>query len=220
MPALTTWWTLDVRELSPRAHSDAVLGIGADLERRLAEPHRRYHTAHHLVEMFWALEELEQAGEIRGRQGALARVAAWFHDAVYDIGGPGDNERLSADLAVSSLRSLAFETRDVEAVERLILETTRHLLPRDGGVAAAFHDADLWILGAPQARFDEYCEQVREEYAAVPDDVYAPARVGILEPFTLRDAIYATWTAQQQWEGRARENLAKELARLRAVTSA
>lgn len=220
VPALTTWWTLDVRELSPRAHSDAVLGVGADLERRLAEPHRRYHTTTHLVEMFWALDELEQTGEIRGRQGAMARVAAWFHDAVYDLDDPVDNERRSADLAVSSLRSLAFETKDVETIERLILETTRHLLPRDDELAAAFHDADLWILSAPPTRFDEYCEQVREEYAAVPDDVYAAARVAILEPFTLRDTIYATRTARQHWEGRAYENLARELSRLRSETTA
>lgn len=209
-----------MRELSPSAHSDAVLGIGADLERRLAEPHRRYHTTTHLVEMFWALDELEAAGEVDGREGALARVAAWFHDAVYDVDDSVDNERGSADLATSSLRSLAFETKDIDTVERLILETTRHLLPRDDALAAAFHDADLWILGAPTARFDEYCAQVREEYAAVPDDVYATARARILEPFLQRDAIYATRTARQQWEGGARENLARELARLRSPTTA
>lgn len=210
-----TWWTLDVRELSPRAHPDAVAGIGRDLERRLAEPHRHYHTVTHLVEMFWALDELEQSGEIGTRDGALARVAAWFHDAVYDVTDPTDNERRSAELAVSSLGALGVPDRDIDTVERLILDTAHHALPRRDALAAAFHDADLWILAAPAERFDAYCRQVRKEYAVVPDDVYASARADVLEPFMLRDTIYATPTARQLWESRARDNLARELRRLR-----
>ena len=34
--------------------------------------------------MFWALEELADEGELDDTRGALARLAAWFHDAVYD----------------------------------------------------------------------------------------------------------------------------------------
>ena len=51
--------------------------------------------------MFWALEDLEAAGEIDDRQACLARLAAWFHDAVYDARAlPGANEADSAAYAV------------------------------------------------------------------------------------------------------------------------
>ncbi len=69
MPALISWWTLDVRTLAPEAHADAVARTGAELLRRWSDPARRYHGTTHLVEMFWALEDLEAAGEIDDQAG-------------------------------------------------------------------------------------------------------------------------------------------------------
>jgi predicted metal-dependent HD superfamily phosphohydrolase len=215
VPALITWWKLDIGELAPDAHYDAVAAIGADLVRRLGESHRRYHTSLHLVEMFWALEELEEAGVIDAREGVVARVAAWFHDAVYDPAAVGGgNEAASAALAVRDLGALGAEPEDVEAVRDLVLATEQHLLPEEKGLRAAFHDADLWILSAPEDRFDEYCGQVREEYAAVPDRDFARGRAAVLHPFLHREAIYATAHARDSWGHRARVNLGRELARL------
>ena len=218
MPALITWWKLDVAELAPDAHSDAVLAIGADLRRRWAEPQRRYHAARHLVEMFWALEDLESAGEVDAREGVVGRVAAWFHDAVYDPAAePGANEAASADLARRNLTTLGLDRDDVETVGRLVLASAAHDLPADG-LGAAFHDADLWILSAPPERYAEYTAQVREEYAAVPDAAFAAGRAAVLRPFVDRDFIYATATAREQWGERARVNVASELASLTALT--
>lgn len=214
MPALTTWWTLDVADLAPGAHSDAVQAIGADLMRRLSEEHRRYHTARHVVEMFWALEDLEQAGVVTPRQTALARVAAWFHDAVYDTtSSGGENEIDSAALAVRDLSALGLPTEDVETVRDLVLSTHDHELTGTP-LAAAFHDADLWILSSPPGRYHEYTLQVRDEYAAVPEDVFRAARASILRPFLDREAIYATDFARESWEDAARANLAAELGLL------
>ena len=43
---------------------------------------------------------------------------------------------------------------------------TRHdAVPRSADEKALV-DVDLWILGAPQERFDEYEAQVRQEYGA------------------------------------------------------
>ena len=197
MPALLTWWTLDVELLAPGAHSDAVAAIGTDLRRRLREEHRRYHTDQHVVEMF------------------LARVAACFHDAVYDPAAPpGANEADSAELAVRDLRALGVRDDDVAAVRQLVLATERHDAPGARGLGAAFHDADLWILSAPPERFDEYCAQVRAEYAAVPDDAFAAGRTAVLQPFLRRDTVYATRHARRAWNDRARLNLARELSRL------
>ncbi len=217
MPALITWWKLDVAELAPGAHSDAVLAIGADLARRLGESHRRYHTARHLVELFWALEDLEAARAVSAREAAVGRIAGWFHDAVYETtNAPGDNEIRSAELAVRDLTALGLEDDDIETVRDLVLATQTHELAHDG-LAAAFHDADLWILSSPPGRYEEYTGQVREEYAAVPDDVFRSARAAILRPFLDRESIYATAHATNSWEEAARLNLAAELNRLTAV---
>ena len=217
MPALQTWWTLDIAELAPRAHHDTVAAIGADLLRRLEEPHRSYHTAHHLVELFWALEDLERAHVISARDAALGRLAGWFHDAVYDpTTAPGDNEIHSAELAVRDLSALGFAQDDIETIRDLVLATQTHELAHEG-LPAAFHDADLWILSAPRARYDEYTVQVRQEYAAVPDDVFASARAAILRPFIDRESIYATAFARDNWEDAARLNLAAELETLTAT---
>jgi predicted metal-dependent HD superfamily phosphohydrolase len=214
VPALITWWKLDVAELAPGAHSDAVVAIGADLERRLGESHRRYHTARHLVEMFWALEDLEGAQVVSARESAVARIAGWFHDAVYDTTtAPGENEIHSAELAVRDLSALGFAGDDTETVRDLVLATQAHELAHDG-LHAAFHDADLWILSAPRARYEEYTVQVREEYAAVPTEVFRSARAAILRPFIDRESIYATAFARETWEESARLNLAHELESL------
>ena len=118
--------------------------------------------------MFWALEELEDAGELDAREATLARVAAWLHDAVYDPKAvSGANESESALLARGVLGELDLDDDDVDTVEELVLMTAGHEStagpPRP--IESAFHDADLWILSAPDSRFDDYCRQVRSEYA-------------------------------------------------------
>ena len=214
MPALITWWTRDIAQLSPDAPAEAVYAAGADLLRRWSEPQRSYHTTTHLVEMFWALEELEEAGETDARKGAVGRVAAWFHDAVYAVPDAAGNEERSAAVAAEALRRLGLHDHDLTVVDRLVRASERHALPDRHGLDAAFHDADLWILSAPGDRFDAYCSQVREEYAQVPDAAYAMGRSAILAPFLERPRIYATDAADAGWTGRARENLRRELDRL------
>jgi predicted metal-dependent HD superfamily phosphohydrolase len=216
MPALITWWTMDVGAVAPHAHGHAVARAGADLLARWAEPVRHYHTTRHLVEMFWALEELEEAGEIDDRQGAVARLAAWFHDAIYDPAArSGSNEAGSAALARDRLPQLGIGDDDIDAIDRLIRLTVSHDTVGAEPLEAAFHDADLWILSAPEDRFDGYCKQVREEYTNVPDAAYRSGRAAILEPLVRRDTIYRTARALDAWETPARFNVGRELARLR-----
>jgi predicted metal-dependent HD superfamily phosphohydrolase len=76
-----------------------VAAAGTELLVRWAEPHRRYHSTRHLVEMFWAFEDLTDAGELGDADAALGRIAAWLHDAVYDPSAVvGANESASAEL--------------------------------------------------------------------------------------------------------------------------
>ncbi|MEI2730853.1 MAG: hypothetical protein V9G08_02390 [Dermatophilaceae bacterium] len=219
MPALVSWWIRDLAQLGPHANPDAVQAIAAELLGRWAEPHRRYHRTRHLVEVFWAVGELVDVAAIDTRDGVLARVAGWFHDAVYDPGAPpGANEAASARLADQRLGALAVAPADVATVSALVLLTAAHEPTSSTGadrlVRSAFHDADLWILCAETARFDEYCAQVREEYAHVPEAAYRAGRSAILGEFARRPRLYATDHAHVHWEPSARVNLDRELARL------
>lgn len=217
MPALITWWTHDLEQLAPGVDQELVGSMGEDLLRRWNEPQRRYHTTTHLVEVFWALEELEGAKAVDAQHALLARIAAWFHDAVYDPSArDGANEAASARLASQSLGSIGVPAEQTGSVEALIRMTDGHHGDDGTALGQAFHDADLWILSASKDRFDAYCGQVREEYAHVPEQDYRAARSRILGDFVRRDRLYLTSHAQQEWDERARLNLRRELDRLQA----
>jgi predicted metal-dependent HD superfamily phosphohydrolase len=178
--------------------------IGAELVGRYSEPHRRYHTLTH-IEAILPL--------VRGTRAALA---AWFHDAIYDT-TRHDNERLSAALAVASLRELRFDDATIASVEQMIVATSRHDPAGLDDEGLLFLDADLSILGAAAGRYDEYARQVREEYAWVPEETYRTERAKILAHFLERPAIYFTASMREQFEEPARQNVEREIPRLRAL---
>jgi predicted metal-dependent HD superfamily phosphohydrolase len=209
-------WVEDVRSALPRADEAAVAAVGRDLLTRWDEPHRRYHGPTHLAEVLAAVDLLAREGSLPAGARTVARLAAWFHDAVYTVGGADDSERRSAAMARESLALLGAGAALVEAVATAVLDTERHELgdgPRDPA-RTVLHDADLWILAAPTPRFDEYCAQVRAEYGDVPPADYAAGRSAVLRPFLVRGHVYLTDHARRGWEDAARENLARELTRL------
>lgn len=217
-------WTADLRLLAPEASADLVSGEAADLLGRWSEPQRSYHTVQHLSEVLAALDELAAAGEVDAVGARLARVAGWYHDAIYEPRAEaGSNEHRSATLARDHLHSLGVATGNVDVVEALVLMTLDH--DADGGApvlasrrhtVAALHDADLWILAAPAVRYREYAAQVRAEYGHVPDELFAAGRSAILADFAAREQLYRSEHARTHWQPRARVNLAAELETLRA----
>lgn len=230
VPALITWWSQDVAPLVPSATHEAVVDAGARLLAAWTEPHRAYHSTRHLVEPFWALEELAEAGAMNAGDAPLLRVAGWFHDAAYDpTAGPGSNERASAALARRELEALGAADAVVAEVERLVLLTIDHRAEGgDGGHggdgagsppgddasrrrARAFCDADLWILAADGDRYAEYTAQVRQEYAHVPDDAFRAGRRAVLEHLA-EGSVYATSHARRAWGPAAARNVTGELA--------
>lgn len=174
------------------------------LLRRYAEPHRHYHDQRHLREVLDAVNRLAgHADDIDA-----VRLAAWFHDAVYDPRA-GDNEERSAALAQAMLDApLANE------VARLVRLTADHApAPGDsnGGVLC---DADLAILGATPERYDEYAAGVRAEYAQVRDDAFRAGRAAVLTRLLIRPRVYTTATGYALWEQTARSNLRREISGL------
>ena len=196
----------------------AVRSAGLDLIARYEEPHRRYHTLQHLTEVLDMVDELSaEADDL-----AAVRLAAWFHDAVY-ASGPGhaqdtvSNEEASARLAELVLTSLGEPTTRVAEVARLVRLTEYHTTQDGDRNAAVLFDADLAILAAEPARYEEYTQAVREEYQDIPDELFRPGRAQILAALLNAPALYRTPAAHSRLEPRARANVIAEISRLQPV---
>ena len=175
-----------------------------------AEPHRHYHTAEHIARTLRLLDEASD----RLRRPAEAELAVWLHDVVYDPRAP-DNEARSADLAETLLWEADAARGVVAAVRELILATC-HAAPAEEHDARYVVDADLSILGAPVVEFDRYEEQVRREYAFVPEAEWQERRPRVLGGFLERGPIFRT-PEFARFEAQARTNLARSIARLAAA---
>lgn len=197
-------WTNLWRRLGAGRNMD---GTFDDLVRRYSEPHRRYHTLAHVEK---GLAGLDAARGFLKDPDAV-ELAYWFHDAVYEVLG-AENEERSAVLARDAIRAAGLSDGLADAVEASILATVRHDPPEESD-AAYLTDADLGIFGAPSEAFDRYERQIREECAAMPDDLFAFGRAYVLGTFLSRERIYRTAFFRERLEARARENLARAHAR-------
>ncbi len=192
------------------------LASGAAVRDRLvaayADPARRYHDVRHLAEVFARVDDLAAGGAAFDRVAVL--LAAWFHDAVYD-GEPGAEER-SASRAGAELPGLGVPDGTVAEVIRLVRLTETHRPADDDANGCVLSDADLAILAAPAARYEEYVASVRAEYAHVPDDLFAAGRAAVLRDLLAKPHLFHTAYAREHWEAPARANVEAELERLAA----
>lgn len=194
---------------------------GRELIRRWSEPHRHYHRLTHLAAVLDAIDDLVRESDGEGAGDGVVdtkavRLAAWFHDAVYD-GRPGDDERASAELARDVLTRLGQPSDRVDEVERLVLLTASHD-PAPGDLnGAVLCDADLAVLGGSPAEYAEYASAVRRDYASVPDREFNAGRASVLERLLAKDPLFATVAGRRRWEATARRNLETELTLLRAT---
>lgn len=184
---------------------------GADLVRRYEEPHRRYHTTTHLAEVLGHVDALAAEAD----DAEAVRLAAWFHDAIYDPSA-GDNEERSAALAERVLTETGTPAGTVAEVARLVRLTATHDPAGTDRNGAVLCDADLAILAAEPARYAAYAAAVREEYAAVPDEAFRQGRAGVLLRLLELPALFHTAAGRERWEETARHNLRAELLLLEA----
>lgn len=182
--------------------------LGEELVDRWTEPHRRYHTAEHLLDVLEALDRLFEEHDDDGTR-LRVRLAAWFHDAVYN-GVAGEDERASADLAASCLIGVV-PPADVGEVVRLVRLTASHSPLAGDRTGELLCDADLAVLGRTPAGYARYLGAVREEYAHVPDDEFAAGRAAVVHRLLALEPLYRTGRAQQLWLDLARVNLRGEL---------
>ena len=174
------------------------------------QPQRHYHTLQHLSEcitlLTGQLHLAEYAGEVE--------MALWFHDAVYDVHAK-DNEAQSAAWATEALSMAGLKDDAVARIEALIMATCHSALPQTMDQQLLV-DVDLAILGALPSRFSEYEQQIRAEYAWVPEELFNQTRLGILKAFAVQQPIYHTAQLRDLLECQAHHNLGVSISALTA----
>jgi predicted metal-dependent HD superfamily phosphohydrolase/AcrR family transcriptional regulator len=188
---------------------DVSSGLASVVEAAWSADGRWYHDPLHLVHV---LEEWKRIGRA-WKAPTETFVAFLFHDAIY-VGGRGDNEALSAELARAVVP--AFVARcDLERVVDLVVRTAHHDSPeRVDEDTALFLDVDLAILGASPAIYDRYAAGVVREHAEIPRDLFLAGRVAFLDRMLALPRVYRTDRFHRKLERRARENLTRERSRL------
>jgi predicted metal-dependent HD superfamily phosphohydrolase len=181
------------------AERDALLSAYGD-------PGRGYHDLLHLTEVLDRVEELDDAAVVA--DGTALRLAAWFHDGVYD-GLRGDEDR-SAIWAEDALS----DTAHAPEVARLVRLTEHHDPAPDDLIGQVLCDADLAILAAEPTRYAAYVGGVRRDYGHIGDADFAVGRAAVLRDLSSRARLFHTAYARERWEPTARANLAAELATL------
>ena len=207
------------RELRARWAADVGRRPGADqalaaLLTRHREPGRCYHTETHVARVLREAQRLADAVDLPGATARQVRLAAWFHDAVYDPRAPaGTNEAASAALGERVLAELGEPLAGCAEVGRLVLLTAGHEPRPDDTAGAVLIDADLAVLAADQAAYQAYADGVRREYAHVDDAAWRTGRAALLRSFIDRSRLFHL-DVEPDRERRARANLGAELARL------
>jgi predicted metal-dependent HD superfamily phosphohydrolase len=179
-----------------------------ELIRAYSSAERFYHNLTHIADclsMFDLTKSLAAHPE-------EVELAIWFHDAVYDT-RRDDNEQKSAEWAGKVIRQSGLGSGVVERVSGMIL-ATRHNIEAVDTDAQLMADVDLSIFGAEAEPFWRYEENIRKEYAWVPESLFRRKRVEILQGFLSRPYIYYHTQYREALEEKARLNLQQAVAKL------
>lgn len=189
---------------------------GRDLLVRWAEPHRRYHTVDHLI----AVLSIVDAHAGYAEDPDAVRLAAWFHDAVYDPrASPGANESRSAELAHDTLASLGVSAARGDEVARLVRLTADHAPTPGDHNGELLCDADLAVLAGSMDSYDAYATAIRQEYAHVPDGAFRAGRAAVLRHLLDLPVLFRIPALRAKWESPARANIRRELTTLEAAAT-
>lgn len=190
------WRDLTSRLALPGAAYDALVAA-------YSEPHRRYHTLDHVVEMLDCLGESRHLAQVPD----TVALAVWYHDAVYAAAVPaGANERASADMLAA-----VYAGAESAPARDMILHSMHHG-PSDDSDTQLFCDLDLYRLGVASDDFRKHSSDVRQEFAWVDDAAWAGGRGNFLRAMFARETIYQTDFWRGRLEAQARDNLARAIA--------
>ena len=197
------------RELISRhSHDPGALSVGEDLVAAWSQPHRRYHSVAHLLDILVRVDQLAAYAD----DPDAVRLAAWYHDCIYE-GLPDDEER-SARRAEEELSRLGVAPGTVDEVARLVRMTVTHNPAPGDHNGEVLSDADLAALALPRDLYRHNTAAIRAEYAHIPDEVFRKGRAQVLVTLLEGPGVFRTEPGRQWWEPAARDNLRAELAAL------
>jgi predicted metal-dependent HD superfamily phosphohydrolase len=201
----TQWHQLTAPFLADATRRDAMLH---QLTAAYTASGRHYHSLRHVGVLLNAVQQA--AASVQDM--AVVQLAVWFHDAVYNS-LRDDNEARSAELALKFLAETTLPPDRQQRVAFLIERTKDHTRPQPPNDTDLhlFLDADLGILGVPEAAYWEYARQVRQEYRLVPDILYRRGRRKVLEKLLTTPVLYQTEAYRTRLDAAARRNLQAEL---------
>lgn len=182
------------------------------------DQYRHYHTLSHLATMFTHLDE--HKAELKSP--ALVAMAIFFHDIVYseaNVGIHAKNEMESAALWREFAADVGLSADQADEVASWIERTASHLKGKAEGDLAFFLDFDLAVLGESAAKYAEYTQQIRMEYASVPLKTFRQKRGGFMPQFLANEALYFTEHFKARYETQARQNVHDEINRLSSYSS-
>lgn len=185
-----------------------------DLAARYAEPHRAYHTLSHIIH---CLNEFKPARFFATDPDAI-EMAIWYHDVIYNTRRK-DNERKSARAAQTVIKNAHLSKLFGKCVAKLIIATKHAFFPGYTDKRIII-DVDLSILGQPEEVFDEYEQQIRQEYDWVLETVFNKKRSSILQSFLKRPTIYSTSFFREKYEAQAQQNIERSLKHLSTLDQA
>jgi predicted metal-dependent HD superfamily phosphohydrolase len=203
-PLRQQWHALTAPLLPDAPRREAELG---KLIAAYGAPERHYHNVQHLKNLF------AQVTAFPPHDAEVVALAIWYHDAVYEA-LRSDNEAQSAEWALAFLAETTLEPARQARVADLIRRTANHTQPQppDDADLLLFLDADLSILGAPEAAYWDYARQVRQEYHLVPEPLYRSGRSQVLAKLLAAPVLFHTPALRAAFDAPARRNLQAELA--------
>ncbi len=185
--------------------------LGQELVQRYSAVVRVYHNINHLNDVLSSVDLMSaEADDTRA-----VELAAWFHDAVYDV-RRDDNEERSAQLAETTLPAYDFDDDVIAEVARLVRLTQTHDPEPTDANGRVLCDADLAILASDENRYAAYVQSVRTEYRHVDDSSFATGRADVLRQLLALPSLFRTTYGRAHWEADARANLTSELEELKA----
>lgn len=161
--------------------------VGTYLLRQYSGLGRHYHDLRHINSMLRGADRLEAAF----RDANPARLAIFFHDAIYDP-ARRDNEERSA----KAMREMLAGRVDATVLDRaaaMVEATKAHQAGPDNDTDLVL-DLDMAILGQPWETYRTYARNVMREYVSVYGEAaYRKGRVAaFLEPMIARGSVFLT----------------------------
>lgn len=196
--------------LVAKYNSDKELAASTWLELVKAYSGRKryYHNLQHIAALL-AVSDVHAAQLV---DKDIVDFAICYHDYVYDVPGP-QNEHRSAEFAGKRLADLHIPADMIEQVKLYIEATKKHepVAVTHASDLLYFLDFDMAILGSPWQEYADYLAAIRKEYKWYPDLLYYPRRKTFLQQ-TLAGHVFHTEFFKKELEGRARENMRRELS--------